>query len=153
MRTVAAAQTFPATAAEAERRWFDTGRWDHWIDGLERVAAVEGPWPEPGSSVTWQSNPAGRGRVSERVVEHEPLRSQTLEVEDDSIRGRQSVTFTPVDGGVEITLTLAYEIKRRSPVTSLVDLLFIRRAMTSSLQTTVSRFGVELHSARAGVGS
>jgi hypothetical protein len=63
------------------------------------------------------------------------------------------VTFTPVQSGVEVALTLEYEIKRWSIVTPVVDLLFIRRAMTASLQTTVSRFGVELRSVRAGAGS
>ncbi|HEY3729233.1 MAG TPA: SRPBCC family protein [Solirubrobacteraceae bacterium] len=153
MRTVRVAQTFPGTVPEAERCWFDTARWDHWIDGLERVVAVDRDWPNAGSAVTWQSNPAGRGRVTERVMEREPLEGQTLEVQDDSIRGRQSVAFTPVEPGVEVALTLEYEIKRRSIVTPVIDLLFIRRAMTVSLQTTVSRFGVELRSARADAGS
>jgi hypothetical protein len=153
MRTATAAQTFPGTVPEAERCWFDTARWDHWIDGLERVVAVDGEWPEAGSAVTWQSNPAGRGRVTERVIDREPLQGQTLEVQDDSVRGRQTVAFTPVESGVEVTLALEYEIKGRSIVTPLVDLLFIRRAMTVSLQTTVARFGVELRSARAGDSS
>ena len=37
-------------------------------------------------------------------------------------------------------LTLSYRLQRRSPVTPVVDLLFIRRAIASSLQTTLSRF-------------
>jgi hypothetical protein len=79
--------------------------------------------------------------VTERVVDYEVRRGQMVEVEDDSIRGRQSVVFSPQDPGVQVTLSLAYEIKRRSPVTAIIDLLFIRRAMAVSLSTTVSRFG------------
>ena len=60
-----------------------------------------------------------------------------------------------VNGGakVAVTLSLSYELKRRSPLMTLVDLLFIRRAMTRSLEQTLSRFGAELETARRrGVG-
>jgi hypothetical protein len=88
--------------------------------------------------------------VLERVIGYEPLGSQTLEVEDDSIQGRQSVAFTPADGDVEVQLSLRYRIKRRTPVTPLVDLLFIRRAMAMSLRKTLGRFGAELAAVRHG---
>ena len=115
------------------------------------MVEVQGKWPEPGSSVRWESGPAGRGRVLERVIGYEPLGGQTLEVEDDSIRGRQSVAFTPADGNVEVELSLQYQIKRRNPVTPLVDLLFIRRAMAISLRKTLERFGAELAGTRQGL--
>lgn len=140
MRTVRATQTVAGTVGEVERRWYDTGRWPSWVDGLERVLDVGGPWPEAGAVVTWESGPAGRGRVVERVVEREPLKGQTIEVTDPSITGRQSVAFAPVSDGVQVELTLSYRLRRRSPVTPVVDLLFIRRAMASSLETTLSRF-------------
>jgi hypothetical protein len=148
MRTVTAAQTFPGTVAEAERCWYDTSRWERWIDGLERVESVDGPWPEPGAVVTWVSGPAGRGQVTERVVAFEPLEGQTLDVQDASSRGHQSVTFTPAGDRVEVTFSLQYELIRRNPLTPLVDLLFIRRAFTTSLESTVSRFGAELQASR-----
>jgi len=94
--------------------------------------------------VTWQSGPAGRGRVTERVTAYEPLEGQTLDVEDDAITGRQRVAFTPADEHVEVKLSLEYEIKKRSFFTPLIDLLFIRRAMAASLQATLGRFGAEL---------
>jgi hypothetical protein len=141
---VRASQTVAGTVHEVEQRWYDTTRWPSWIDGLERVVEVAGEWPGAGASVTWESGPAGRGRVIERVVAHEPLTGQTLEVRDSSIRGRQSVAFVPVGDGVQVTLTLAYELERRSPLTPLVDVLFISKAMRTSLTTTLSRFGAEL---------
>jgi hypothetical protein len=82
--------------------------------------------------------------VRERVVAQEPLRGQEVAVEDDSIRGRQRVDFVPAEGGVEVSLRLSYELKRRSPMTAVVDLLFIRRAMASSMQTTLAHFGLQL---------
>jgi hypothetical protein len=148
MREVRAAAALPFSVHEAESLWYDTVRWPSWVDGLAHVAKVEGPWPEPGSAVIWDSFPAGRGRVVERVVSQAPLVGQTSQVEDDSIRGRQSVAFTATEGGVDVELVLAYEIKKRSVLTPLVDLLFIRRAMTMSLATTLRRFGVELEATR-----
>jgi hypothetical protein len=150
MRSVSVAQTFPGTVHEAESCWYDTSGWPYWIDGLERVIDVAGNWPSAGASVTWQSGPAGRGRVVERVVRHEALGGQTLEVDDPSISGRQSVEFAPAEELVEVTLSLEYEIKRRNFFTPLVDLLFIRRAMEASLRTTLNGFGAQLATRRAG---
>jgi hypothetical protein len=150
MRTVRATKSVPGTVHEVEQRWYDTERWPFWVDGLDRVLEVTGEWPRQGASVIWESGPAGRGRVVERVVAHEPLAGQTVDVGDPSIRGRQTVSFTP-DGedGVDVELSLAYELERRSPVTAVVDLLFIRRAMTTSLATTLGRFAAEVAARRS----
>jgi hypothetical protein len=150
MRGVRVARTFAATVTEAERCWYETDGWHHWVDGLDEVLEVRGAWPQAGATVTWQSGPAGRGRVVERVIAYEPLRGQAIEVADDSIRGRQSVTFAAAGDRVEIALALEYRLVRRTIVSPVVDVLFIRRAMTASLSSTLSRFGAELESTRAG---
>jgi hypothetical protein len=146
MRTVSVAQTFPGSVHEAEMCWYDTDGWPAWVNGFDQVERVTGNWPGNGSTVTWRSGPAGRGRVTERVIAHEALAGQTVEVQDDSITGRQSVEFTPAQEGVQVRLTLQYRITRRTPFTPLVDLLFIRRAMETSLRTTLAAFGAELAS-------
>jgi hypothetical protein len=148
MAVVQAAGVFEGSVHEAEAVWYDTARWPRWVVGLARVESVTGGWPEVGGVVRWQSGPAGRGRVSERVVSYEPLGGQTVEVEDDSIHANQTVSFVPDDANVSVTLSLAYELKRRSPLMKVVDLLFIRRAMRSALEQTLSRFGSELQAAR-----
>jgi hypothetical protein len=66
VRKVQARQTVPGTLYEVEERWYDTTRWPAWVDGLERVVEVAGDWPSTGAAVTWDSGPAGRGRVIER---------------------------------------------------------------------------------------
>jgi hypothetical protein len=147
MRTVRVQQSFAASLPAAEAHWYDTGRWADWVDGLERVVAVEGGWPRVGATVSWRSGPAGRGSVTEHVLAHEPLQGQTVKVSDDSIRGEQTIAFTPEAPGVRVELSLAYAIRRRSPVTPVIDVLFIRRAMTASLEQTLSRFGASLESA------
>jgi len=144
MRTVRVAMQFPGTVPAAESCWYDAARWPEWVDGLERIVAVSAGWPEVGATVDWESGPAGRGSVHERVIAHEPLIGQQLEVQDDSIQGRQSVAFAAAEGGVEVTLTLEYRITRRSVFMPVIDFLFVGRAMAASLSTTLARFGAEL---------
>ena len=48
-----------------------------------------------------------------------------------------------------MSLTLEYRLKQRSPITPIVDVLFIRRALHASLQRTLARFG---HERRAELG-
>ena len=148
MAAVRATAQYPSPVHEAERCWYDTARWPLWVDQLDHVVEVDRDWPEVGSRVVWQSGPAGRGRVRERVAEYEALRGQTVAVEDDSITGHQRVTFTPAGDGVSIELALDYELKKRSPVSWLVDLLFIRRLMAGSLRNTLGRFGTALETSR-----
>jgi Polyketide cyclase / dehydrase and lipid transport len=148
MATVRVSGTFEASPAEAERRWYDTGGWPRWVDGLDRVVEVGPGWPNPGAEVVWVSGPAGRGRVVERVTERvaaaEPGAGQTSEVEDDSITARQTVSFIPLSPGVQVELELDYRLKRRTPLTPIVDALFIRRAFTASLRRTLTRFAALL---------
>jgi len=144
MKAVTAAQAFRGSVSDAESCWYDLTRWASWVDGFDHIVETSGDWPQPGSSVTWQSGPAGRGRVTERVSAYEPLEGQTLDVEDDAITGRQRVAFTQADEHVEVELSLEYEIKKSSFFTPLIDLLFIRRAMVASLQATLGRFRAEL---------
>ncbi len=148
MSTVRVKQLLDGTAHDAETCWYDTARWPDWVDELARIVVVEGDWPQAGATVIWESGPAGRGRVRETVVAYEPLAGQTVEVEDDSITGTRRVAFDPTGDGVEVQLRLSYSIKRRSPFTPLVDLLFVRRPMTTSLAKTLTRFGVALAESR-----
>jgi Polyketide cyclase / dehydrase and lipid transport len=153
MRTVSVRETVPCSVHEAETYWYDTARWPAWVEGLARVSGVSGDWPLAGATVEWQSGPAGRGRVTERVLSYEPLAGQTVEVQDDSIEGRQTVTFSPAQDSVEVVLALEYEVRKQSILTPLVDVLFIRGAMERSLRATLSRFAAELAATRQpGVG-
>lgn len=144
MRSVHAVHTFAASVHTAERQWYDTSRWQHWVDGLDEVVTTDEPWPRVGGGVTWASGPAGRGRVTEAVVAYMPGEGQTVEVADDAMTGRQTVSFAAVPDGVEVTWRLEYRLKRRSPVTPLVDVLFIRREMSLSLSRSLARFGARL---------
>jgi hypothetical protein len=133
----------PGRAAEAEELWYDRHRWPAWIDGFGHVIKLEGEWPHVGARLVWVSPPKGRGHVQERVTAYEPRSGQTVEVEDERLRGTQTVTFEPAGDQVRVALTLDYELKERSVLTPLVDLLFIRRELGDSLRRTLARFGHE----------
>ena len=134
----------PGTVEEVAPRWFDTSHWKDWQDEVEAVLEVSGDWPEVGSSVRWRSPPAGRGEVTETVVEYEPNDLQVNEVEDSQLTARQTVTFTEVNDGVAVSLTVAYHITKRGPFTAILDRFFVRPAMRSSLTSTIERFSGQL---------
>jgi Polyketide cyclase / dehydrase and lipid transport len=144
MGHVAAVHDVAGPLGAAERLWYDTGRWPSFIDGFGHMVKLEGPWPAAGSRVVWDSTPAGRGRVVERVIDHRPGVGQALEVEDATLRGTQRVRFEQLQEGTAVGLELDYELKQRGPVRGLVDVLFIRRAVGDSLRRTLARFSREL---------
>ncbi len=143
MGKVRAQVSVPGLASEAEALFYDPQRWPAWIDGFGHLVALECDWPQVGAHVVWDSPPGGRGRVQERVVAYEPRTGQTLEVEDATLSGRQQVAFEPRPDDVQIILWLEYEIKERTPLTPVVDRLFVRRAMNDSLRRTLTRFANE----------
>ena len=150
MGRVSASVAVPGLASEAEALWYDTSRWPTFIDGLHHVARLEGDWPHAGARVLWDSNPGGRGRVQERVLEFVAREGQTVAVEDEKIHGTQRISFTPGDAGVTVALELRYEIKDRKPAMAIVDLLFIRRPQREALQRTLRRFRTEVAAERQG---
>jgi hypothetical protein len=131
-----------ALASAAEELWYDTSRWPTFVDGLAHVAKVEGDWPRAGR-VLWDARVDGRGRVDERVVDHEARVGQTLRIEDEKITGTQRVEFQPADDGCKIVLELEYRLKMDPPQRQLID-VFARRPLRDSLRRTLARFKREL---------
>jgi hypothetical protein len=150
MPRVRASTEVPALASEAETLWYDTSRWPTFIDGLHHIVRLEGDWPRAGARVLWDSHPGGRGRVQERVSAYAAREGQTLEVEDERLRGKLRVSFTPTERGAIVALELRYELKSARPGMAVVDLLFIRRPQRESLERTLRRFRTEVASEREG---
>ena len=142
MSRAAASIEVPGLASEAEALWYDPVRWAAWVDGFKHVASLAEGWPAEGALV-WDSHPGGRGRVLEQVTAYEARVGQTLSVEDERLRGTQKVTFTPSGDHVNITLELEYELKQQTPATWLVDRLFVRRQVETSLQRSLAAFARE----------
>ena len=140
----AASIVVPGRISDAELLWFDLERWPAWVDGFGHLVKRDGDWPQAGSRVQWDSPPAGRGRVVERVTRLDPRVEQVLDVEDAKIRGVQRVAFEAVGTDqTRVTLELDYELKERTPLTPVVDALFVRRAMRDSLRRTLEKFANE----------
>jgi hypothetical protein len=150
MGRVRASIVVPGLASEAEELWYDTTRWPSFVDGLHHIARLEGDWPRQGARVLWDSQPGGRGRVQERVTSYVARGGQTLDVEDEKLRGTQRVGFTPLEDGVMVALELTYSLKEQRPGMALVDLLFIRRPQRESLERTLRRFRTEVAAEREG---
>ena len=146
MGRTSASTIVPGRLAEVEDLWYDRHRWPSWVDGFGHVVKLEGDWPEVGARLLWQSPPKGRGLVQERVQAFEARTGQTLEVEDERLRGVQTVGFQADGDQVRVTLALEYELKETSPLSPLVDRLFIRRSLGDSLRRTLTRFTYERRS-------
>jgi Polyketide cyclase / dehydrase and lipid transport len=142
MGRAAASIEVPGLASDAEALWYDPVRWATWVDGFGHVIEVSEGWPAEGS-LRWNSTPGGRGLVLETVLSYEPRAGQSLAVEDGRLEGTQRVEFTPGPETVRVALTLDYRLKQRSPLTPLLDGLFVRREIAASLRRTLARFARE----------
>jgi hypothetical protein len=71
-----------------------------------------------------------------------------VRVEDAQLHGTQIVVFEALEDGCDMTLQLAYELKRPGFGGVLTDVFFIRHALRESLRRTLERFAIELVSDR-----
>jgi hypothetical protein len=132
----------PVTPPIAQRLWVDTNRWYTFVDGFGRVVQLDEAWPQPGSKVVWESGPAGRGRVTERMREYGDG-SVATEIFDSQMNGIQSIRLEPAEDGCNVFLSLDYALARGGPLRGLTDVLFIRRALAMALERTLRRFSTE----------
>jgi hypothetical protein len=140
---IARAEAEVVLAPEAALRlWTDISRWPSFIEGFARVLELDPGWPEGGSRAIWESVPAGRGRVTEKVADEAPGRFATL-VFEDRLSGRQTFRAIESEQGARVELTLEYTLTRYGPLGPLADAIFIRRALRDSLRRTIQRFQIE----------
>jgi hypothetical protein len=123
--------------------WIDPSRWQTWVDGFGRVVEQPDSWPEPGSKLVWESRPNGRGRVTEKSIALDPPGRVVVDVFDEKLVGRQTVTFHPVDDHTEVTIELDYALTREDILRPIVDVFFIRPRLRESLRRTLRRFATE----------
>jgi hypothetical protein len=122
--------------------WTDVDRWPSFVEGFARRLSLTPDWPEKGARVVWESNPEGRGRVTETVTESLPDRFST-QVFEDRLMGIQTFQVAPADDGSEVALSLDYELTGQGPLRGMADAIFIRRALRDSLRRTLFRFEIE----------
>jgi len=127
-----------ASAAEVWDVYFEPATWPAWVDGFGHVERSDA-YPEQGGTLRWRSTPAGRGIVSERVIEHVPRRLHRVAFSDDSSAGELTTRFEIEPGSSEAEpLTLVaqeedYRLHTRSPLAIVTDALFVRPQIARSL--------------------
>ncbi len=132
-----------SSLAEVWGYYFEPGGWPAWVDGFGSVDELDG-YPEAGGSLRWRSIPAGRGEVTERVLEHEPRRLHRVSFRDPESSGELVTTFAIEGRGARVTQELDYRLGRRGPFAWLTDRLFIRSQMRGSLQRSLARLKLEV---------
>ena len=101
MAEVAEEILIEASLAEVWDAYFEPRGWASWVDGFAAVEAAEG-YPEVGGTLRWRSRPAGRGSVTERVLEHEPRRRHRIGFADPESEGELLTTFGIEGQGVRV---------------------------------------------------
>jgi Polyketide cyclase / dehydrase and lipid transport len=134
--------TVPLTPPEALRLWRDIERWPTFVEGFARRLERSAEWPATGARVVWESNPEGRGRVTETVTDNGPDRFSTR-VFEEALMGTQTLRAVPASDGSELELSLEYELVKYGPLGGVADAIFIRRALRDALRRTLFRFGIE----------
>jgi hypothetical protein len=139
-----------ASLAEVWDHYFEPRGWPAWVDGFGRIEASDG-YPEAGGSLRWRSIPAGRGEVTERVLEHEPRRVHRVAFRDPQSAGELRTAFEIAGQGTAVTQEVDYRLRSRGPFAWLTDRLFIRSQVSGSVGRTLARFKVEVEDL-AGAG-
>jgi hypothetical protein len=149
MSRVSASLPVNASLAEVWDYYFEPEGWPGWVDGFGRVESSNG-YPEVGGTLRWASGPAGRGEVTERVLEHEPRRLHRIAFEDPETVGELKVTFTIEGKGTLVSQEQDYRLRRGGPLARLTDVLFIRSQMRGSLARSLGHFKLEVEEIARG---
>jgi uncharacterized membrane protein len=136
-----------ASLAETWDHYFDLRGWPAWVDGFKAVEAADG-YPEEGGTLRWRSVGAGRGQVSERVLEHEQRRRHRIAFEDPQSAGELETTFAIEGDGTRVTLTVDYRLPRGGPFAWLTDRLFVRGQVARSLGRSLLQLKHEVEEIR-----
>jgi hypothetical protein len=143
MSTIAESVVVDGSLAEAWDYYFEPDGWPAWVDGFGRVVASDG-YPEPGGSLRWSSIPAGRGEVTEHVLEHEARRLHRVAFRDPSSAGELRTTFAIEGQGTLVAQRLEYRLVSAGPFAWLTDRLFIRSQMRRSMRRSLDRLRLEI---------
>lgn len=107
-----------------------------WVDAFQSVVAAEG-YPAEGGTLTWRSTPAGRGEVTETVLEHETRRTHRIAFSDPTMTGELSTRFAVEGQGTRVTQTLDYRLAERG-VFAFLGAFFVKSQVARSVQRTLA---------------
>ena len=117
--------------------------WPDWVDSFGSVIEIDG-YPEAGGTLRWKSVPAGRGEVTEKVLEHEPRRKHRIEFADPSLAGEMTVTFAIEGEGTKVVAAMDYRLLDKSAFARLGALLFLKAQLRGTLRRSLDAFAPEV---------
>jgi hypothetical protein len=133
---VSASLLVNASLAETWDYHFDSRWWPTWVDGFGSAVANEG-YPEVGGTLRWRSTPAGRGEVTEKVLEHHPRTLHRIEFVDAQTEGEMTTTFEIKGEGTLVEQRLTYRLSGGGFFGRVSDVLFIRTQQRRSLERSL----------------
>ena len=143
MRIARAEAEVVLTPEAALRLWADAPRWPTFVEGFARVVEQDPAWPAQGSRLVWESVPAGRGRVTEKVVRGAAADRFATQIFEERLIGVQTFRAAESEAGSRVELSLEYTLTKYGALGGVADAIFIRRALRDSLRRTLARFAVE----------
>jgi uncharacterized protein YndB with AHSA1/START domain len=146
MATIEASVEIPVPLADVWDLYFDQERWASWVDGFAAVVSESG-YPEIGGELIWRSTEAGRGRVKEAVVAHDPRSLHRIKYEDPESAGQLETSFSMMPATDEritkVVQRLTYGLRGGGPLAAVTDFLFIRLQMRRSLERSLNDLRIE----------
>jgi hypothetical protein len=136
-----------ASLKEAWDTYFEPRTWASWVDGFQEVESVADRYPHEGGTLVWRSTPAGRGRVTETVLEHSPRTRHRIRFADPESQGELLSEFGIEGESTRVRLTLTYRLPGNRVLGAVTDRLFVRGQVRSALQRTLVRFKHETEQA------
>jgi uncharacterized protein YndB with AHSA1/START domain len=143
MATVTAEVEIGAQPIAVWDLYFDPDRWIDWVDQFASVVESDG-YPEVGGTLRWRSGRAGRGEVTEKVVEHQPRSRHRIEFSDPESEGELLTTFEPTTDGTRCKMEFTYELRDAGIFARAADVFFVRSQMRASLTRSLVGLQVEL---------
>ena len=143
MSDVSESVPIDASLSEAWDYHFEPRFWPTWVDGFQAVVASKG-YPSEGGTLRWRSTAAGRGEVSERVLEHVPRSLHRIAFSDPQTEGELVTTFEIQGEGVVVQQRLSYELRGGGIFGWITDRLFIRSQQRRSVQRSLWRLKHEI---------
>jgi uncharacterized protein YndB with AHSA1/START domain len=126
----------PAPLAEVWDFYFDPRGWPEWVDSFGSLIESNG-YPGAGGTLRWKSVPAGRGEVTEKVLEHEPRHRHRVEFSDPSMEGEMTVTFAIEGEGTKVVASMDYRLLDKSVFARLGSLLFLKAQLRGTLRRSL----------------
>ncbi|HEX2129011.1 MAG TPA: SRPBCC family protein [Solirubrobacterales bacterium] len=127
--------------------YFEPRYWVSWVDGFQEVEAVDGDYPQVGAELVWRSTPAGRGRVTETVLEHSPRTRHLIRFADPESEGELLSEFGIEGDATRVRLTFTYRLPGNRILAGITDRLFVRGQVRNALRRTLLRFKHEAEEA------